>query len=326
MRSYIFICAVFLFSAVTCWAQEPGQSQVLPARFSENLIWIEPVTASGDTLHLYADTGAGQSVLLGGIDRLGLAVTDTSVDGKDPTRVAKLPSFRSDASIPPTDGHGKVLEGWIRVLGVGGGRMRDESVRDGILGQDWFAGRIWTFDYRKGKLLQHASVEKSAFDPSHIVPLGFKTDSTGQRAFNFARIEAEIGGESYPFVFDTGASMQLSDPAQDMIGGGSKQAASYIEASIFETWRAEHPNWRVIKEGDRGHPRSESLTPIIEVPEVTIAGHTVGPVWFTKRSKTPGLTSYLDQPVDGMLGGSLLQHFVITVHYPDAWAAFQRER
>lgn len=68
--------------------------------------------------------------------------------------------------------------------------------------------------------------------------------------------------------------------------------------------------------------------PMMEVPEVAIAGHTVGPVWFTRRDDREfheWCSRWTDRRVDGTLGGSLLRYFAVTVDYPGARASFVRE-
>lgn len=63
------------------------------------------------------------------------------------------------------------------------------------------------------------------------------------------------------------------------------------------------------------------------VPEVTIAGYTVGPVWFTYRPNYDFheyMAQWLDQKVEGALGGSLFQYFKIIVDYPKERVIFER--
>ena len=320
MRTFFLVLLTLLLTSKASWSQSPDSSRVLPTHFAADLIWVEPVTASGDTMRFYADTGAGHSLLVGAVERLSLTVVDTAVGAKKARPAAALPEFHPDASIPPTGGQGWMPEGWLPVLGDGG--RRDENVQDGFLGQDWFGGRIWTFDYVEKELVLHISAKELSSDSVHTVPLVFKTDSTGRRSFNFPSIEAEIGGETYQFLFDTGAAMVLSDSARSVLGGAPVQATSYIAESVFEEWRAEHPSWRVIEGADR--PTPTYAVPIIEVPKVTVAGYTVGPAWFAKRPNFGGSASYTDRYVDGALGGSVFQYFAITMDYPNARATFRR--
>jgi hypothetical protein len=96
-------------------------------------------------------------------------------------------------------------------------------------------------------------------------------------------------------------------------------------ASLFDRLRAAHPEWRVL----RGASPYRGGAPLLRIPEITIAGHTVGPVWVERRPDRAFeqmARRSLDQPVQGALGGSLFQYFRVTVNYPDAWASFERVR
>ena len=64
---------------------------------------------------------------------------------------------------------------------------------------------------------------------------------------------------------------------------------------------------------------------MIEVPEVSIAGFRVGPVWFTERPDPnfhQYMSQWMDRRVDGALGGNALRFFRVTVDYPVAVAHF----
>lgn len=180
-----------------------------------------------------------------------------------------------------------------------------------------------TSDYGDERLLLHDSPEDLSFDDRHTVPLAFRTDSTGTHVRHHPRIQATIPDSTYSFLFDTGATFLLSDKARSVFGGSSKQGGSFVIGSVFDRWRSEHPEWRVVENASGGRGNR----PIIRVPEVTIAGHTVGPVWF-ERQPDQGLQKKLaplmDRVVEGALGGSLFQYFRITVDYPGERAYFQK--
>jgi hypothetical protein len=65
---------------------------------------------------------------------------------------------------------------------------------------------------------------------------------------------------------------------------------------------------------------------MIEVPHVTVAGFTVGPVWFAQKpdANFSGIMSpMMDKPVQGAFGGSGLRYFRIVLDYPKAMAWFE---
>lgn len=298
-------------------AQSPSEARLLPADFVNNRIHVTPVTESGDSLRLTTDTGGGRFPLLlqPAANRLDLPRDTITLRGRS-MPAAPFPEFRSNASVPSPQNQEQFL-----VLPNQG--MAKHLDADGQLGQSWFAGRVWTFDYGAERLLLHNSTESLSFDSEHTIQLAFRTDSTGAHLSHHARIEATIADTTHSFLFDTGATLLLSDNAQRVLDSPGKRGGNFVIASVFDRWRTEHPDWSVVKNvsGPRGN------RPIIQVPSVTIAGHTVGPVWFERQPDRAfhkdGKLS-IDQSVEGALGGSLFQYFRMTVDYPGERAYFER--
>ncbi|HTG35316.1 MAG TPA: hypothetical protein VLB76_20545 [Thermoanaerobaculia bacterium] len=303
-------------------AEAPKKKAVaLPVDFTENRFYVTPVTAKGETLRLYTDSGGGLFLLSGAVKRLGLPAK-TVEEGPEKFEIVELPAFRPEASIPPPIDNGgglPVLPPAQEKKGLQDGTM------DGMLGQGWFAGRVWTWDYPGRRLLWLPDGGLPAVDAGHRVSLGFKADKDGQRLLNFPRIAATIDGDTLDLLFDTGATVTLSPEALAKLGdkGPASRGTSFVAAVHFDAWRQKHPTWRVIENADLG-VKGE---PMIEVPAVTVAGYTVGPVWFTRRPDPnfhQGMSQYMDRQVEGALGGSALRFFRVTVDYPNAVAVFER--
>ena len=303
-----------LSSATLLFAQDELR---LPSRFEENRFFIAPVTVSDDTLLFYTDTGGGLFIYEDVVERLDLPV-DTMKTGDNAVRVAHLPEFRPDAAIPPPGGP---FGGRLPVLAVDERRAVAASW-SGMLGQDWFANRVWVFDYPRRELQLREPDALLEAESTHTVDLGFKSDSTGKRSAHFPRIQAVIEGDSLDLLFDTGAMVILTPSARETLGGGAEvRGASFIVQQVFDRWRTRHPEWRLIEDADQSVPGSA----MIEVPEILVAGHTVGPVWFTVRPNEnfhDFMSQWMDRRVDGALGGSALHFFRITVDYPAAKAHF----
>lgn len=124
------------------------------------------------------------------------------------------------------------------------------------------------------------------------------------------------------FLFDTSATTFASDSAlrkkDDKLP--STLGTSFISKSQFEKWRSKHPDWKVIEKGEKF-----TNAFYIQVPDVTIAGYTVGPVWFTMRPDQAfyrHMATMMDKKVEGALGGSLFQYFRITVNYPEEYLLY----
>lgn len=302
-------------------AEAPKQTAVeLPAQYEGDRFFVTPLTPRGQALRLFADTGGGLVVYEDSVKRLDLPVQALG-EGTGRIEFVVLPAFRREASIPPPLGNDGQLSIVPRVKRPGS----PTEPMDGVLGQDWFAGRVWTFDYPGRRLLWHPAGELPPPDEAHRVTVGFRKDESGQRTANFPRITVKIEGQSYDLVLETGATVTLSDKALAALGdkGPASRAASFIAATHFDRWRKKHPDWRVIEDADQGM----NGEPMIEVPAVTVAGHTVGPVWFTRRidpNYHQFKSMWMDRRVEGALGGSALKYFRVTVDYPNAVAVFER--
>jgi hypothetical protein len=278
----------------------------MPARFEADRIFLDLAIREGDTLVLYTDTGGGLFVYGHALDRIdwndsaGVRLGDLALDVAFPeplgTPDASLPIFRPDG-------------------------VTDRSY-DGMLGQAWFADRIWTFDYPSQKVLLHESAP-SLTPAIRTAQLGFRTDSTGARVLSFPRISTVVDGDTLEMLFDTGATLYPTAEALGLLGGGvaNARATSFITTEILNRWRTRNPDWRVVPDADE---KVEGMT-MIEVPEVSIAGLKVGPVWFVERPDAnfhEFMSQWMDRRVDGALGGNVFRFFRVTVDYPAAVAHF----
>lgn len=297
-----------------CESSDPIEKTVLPSRFVENRVFVAPITTAGDTLLFYTDTGGGSNLIWREVvDSLGLQ-TEWQKMGADSVRVLSFPECQSHAAIPPPTDLPPFGENLLVT-------KPPESPFHGVglLGRTWFADRVWEFDYLEQEL---ALIDSGYASHPHRAALGFQTDSTGRRTTHFPRIEVVVAEDTLDLLFDTGATVFLSENARAELNetGPSKRGTSFITESVFDRWRENHPQWRVIEQGDRF-----MNTPMIEVPEITLAGYIVGPVWFTVRPDKnfhEYMSQWMDKQVDGALGGSALQYFRVIVDYPNAQAVF----
>lgn len=303
----------------------PGLAQILPAQFEADRVYLQASDGLGQQLRLYTDTGGGLFIKQAAVERLKLIsepLTDPLAlrEVGDRARTTRLPTFALAAFIPPplADG-GKLM---VLPAELAGRQLPGTSEDDGMLGQAWFDGRIWTWDY-PGQVFK---LERSTWKPGadmQRIPLGFKTDPQGQRITAFPRMQVSIDGKVYSLLLDTGAMTVLNPSALIALGedGPAERATSMITDSVFRAWRKAHPDWRVIEDAQAGMGSA-----MIEVPEVIIAGYKVGPVWFTQREDRnfhDFMSSFMDARVDGALGGNAFRHFVMTVDYPGAAAYFR---
>jgi hypothetical protein len=298
-----------------------------PVRYDAHRFFLRPVTTDGDTLVLFTDTGGDNLISASAIKRAGLTATARVGQRGDTTWVMQLPPFRDGARVPfPAPDAPPILD-------VASERSVAEMAKlwpgtrawSGQLGAKWFGDGVWTFDYGRGQLLLHPRSYPPLAAGPHVIPLAFKVVA-GLRPSNFARLRAEVDGDSLDLLFDTGATVTLTDSAWRVVGDAlpRERATSFIAASVFDRWRSRHPDWRVIERAEYYTARE-----MIEVPAVSIARFSVGPVWFTRRLDAefvPYVSAGTDRTVIGALGGSAYQYFVITADYRRGLAQFSRAR
>jgi len=145
-----WLCAILVLVSRLLQA-EPAASPVLelPIQFREGLLWMEvSVPQSKEPLHFLVDSGASASVVnLGTAKRLGLALgpkvgvaaVATTLTGHYPV---KLSAKASQLELP-----GEYLA--LDLSKLSGACSR--SV-DGLLGADFFRGRVVQIDYSASKL------------------------------------------------------------------------------------------------------------------------------------------------------------------------------
>lgn len=304
-----------------------AQSRVLlPTVYEAGHFYATPELANGKAMKLLVDTGGGGSggwyvVDTKATQRLGLAVSHCALDGEQ-LQVIKPPEFHSGKGLPSspaTSCHSAALVSKTIGEAVNGA--------DGVLGAGYLPGRIWTFDYPSQQLwLEPATWQASS--GTHRTALGFQTNAKGGLAFGMARITLKVEGQPLDLLLDTGATAKPTAAGKEASGTPTEHGigvTSYITTSVLNRWHRQHPDWRVVANGDdlSGNRRASRL---IEVPSVAIAGWATGPVWFTERPDAnfhDFMSEYTDQRVEGSAGGNIFAHFVMTIDYPAraAWFA-----
>lgn len=318
MRCYLFFAVLLLANACT----PDSSSETIERTMRETLLadsyldhhrfFMAYPLANGDSVLFYTDTGGGRVVYPAVAQKMNLTIDSVAVDGGYMELLPVAGAFRD--------------RGWPEPLQppfVFRDSQRMDTSFDGMLGAYWFGDKRWRFDYAEGKLYSVDSIDWQALPASHTVGLGFMTDSTGQALTHFPRLDIVVDGDTVSTLLDTGAKISLSDGAAAAMGQKGDVAGSFIISTLFDRWRHDHPEWRVIEGGDANLEMD-----LIEVPEVTVAGHKVGPVWFARRPDrnfTEYMSQWMDQPVEGAVGGSCFRHFEsVVVDYVARKAYFQR--
>ena len=324
-----FIVSTLVSAAVSvATAQIDEAPQLLPTRFEAGHIVATPVTATGQPLRLLVDTGGGGTAGLYWItketaDRLGYPIRPCDL-GDYTIKVTDAPRYAPALGLPaPLAGPcGNAV-----MVVDGGGALHEKMGTMGMIGGTYLAGRVWTFDYPHQHLLWQSSTWRAGIN-DHPARLAFQTNKKGTLTTGFARITMHVDGEPLDMLLDTGASAQPTalgahtthTPTVNKIG-----VTSYITTRTLLRWHNAHPDWKVVENGDDlGGPAHASR--LIEVPQITIAGWSVGPVWFTERSDYAFrnyMASMMDKPTEGAIGGNVFRHFVMTIDYPHHTAYFR---
>lgn len=288
----------------------------VPAEFVRDQIIVTP-SSDGLVVRFFTDTGGGWNALSPRMaNELGLAVESVAV-GEEYLPLVAFPTFDPSASIPAPGSH--FMDGRLTIA-------EDlHASTDGTLGGRWFADRVWEIDYPRQRMyLLQGHVD----EPEHPnrVALGFQVNNIGQRTLHFPSLDIEIDGEVLPMLFDTGATATATPTSAPEFGvaPGDPMGTSFIENKVFERWHQRHPEWQVLEKADQKNDQRR----MIEVPELSIGDHVVGPAWFAEQP--PGsfqryMAQWTDKPTWGALGGSALRHFRVVIDYPNAAAYFHRE-
>jgi len=192
---------------------------------------------------------------------------------------------------------------------------------DGILGAGYLPGQTWTFDYLHQQLWREANSWRPTHE-SHEMAVELPHDTEGHPV-GLPRIHLRIDSEDVPMLLDTGATAKPTAVGEKVAGIPTVLGygvTSYAPRSLINRWRARHPQWPLIEKGDDLIPHMR----LIRVPEIQIAGWSIGPVWFTERAdgNIEGLANYMSGPVQGSAGANIYQHFIMTLDYKDSKAYF----
>lgn len=313
---YLTLALVLGWTAQPTPAQESGGAAAitLPTKYVADRFFAVPVTPGGLELNLMVSTGEESLLYTDTAAQLATPITSGTEGG-----ATVLPAFDAQLAIPSPHGNG----GMIPLIPARYRRADLDASCFGILGESWFADAIWTLDYPAKKLQLRPVGNLPKVDPSHVVPLGFRTSGMRSRDNNLPRITVHIAGERLFMLLDTGASCELTDAVRAAMGEKVPRvgAMSFISSKLLKTWQKKH-GWRVVKSAEKGSDAS-----MIEVPIVELAGYKVGPVWFVSRTESylrNNLSRKLDRRVEGILGGNVLKYFRVTLDIPGAEARFEK--
>ncbi|HYR58607.1 MAG TPA: aspartyl protease family protein [Chthoniobacteraceae bacterium] len=148
MRAKLALLAVFFCQALASASHAQPPSSV-PFQFRSGLVWIEiSATGSARPLHFLVDSGASQSVIdLGAARRCGLRLGGAEVvQGVDcETEARHVRDFRAEVA-------GSPLPASLLAIDLSTASRAAEQHIDGLIGADFFRGRIVQIDFAARRL------------------------------------------------------------------------------------------------------------------------------------------------------------------------------
>ncbi|MCD6064906.1 MAG: hypothetical protein K0R82_2817 [Flavipsychrobacter sp.] len=312
---------------------DAGKPMLVPSQFIEGeRFYIKVPTQTGDTALAYGDSGGGMCMVnplaldklkLSDKTKLGLVkgvVPMKYLLAKDvlpaglfpiqtPTRYNVMRRFFARVTeplflVPPVDDELKFINSVMNY--------------DLFLGQNYFMDKAWTIDYPNRQIWVNTPLSTA---DSNVQPLGFKKNEHGEKIFGHPSMYIVVDGETIPVLFDTGATLVLSENGKKFFGTGEKtKGGSFIAASLFDKWRKQHPEWKY-------YPKADHIQDVIEVPTLTIGGQEVGPVLFAKRPDenwSQGMIHSMDKVVKGAIGGSGLKYLKVVIDYNAELVKFEK--
>ena len=140
--------------------------------------------------------------------------------------------------------------------------------------------------------------------PGSVKPRGIRIPSPVNQQSGFPRIEAQIGGETYGFLLDTGASFTM------------------ISQELLEQWAGKNPAWQkttgAYGAANMGLGAMEAKALMLKIPEFQLANFQLPGIAAISRPKgtfETYMSRMMTAPIKGAIGGNLLSAFRIEIDY-----------
>jgi hypothetical protein len=273
-------CSALAPSLLRAAGAPPPPDVDLPALYKGGRPFLRLTAVDGSRVLAWLDTDGSGFITRAAAKRLGLSF---NASGR-----AALPAFAEQ--LPPVGG-----DGTLPVI--------DPDPKDPVLagidvqlGATWFAGRVWTIDYRNEQIVWNVDGHDITSDAINPVKLHF------QHAI-YPTLPVVVEGELIEMSLDTAATV--------VERAGTIAATSFITHDRLAKWHAAHPDWPV-----------QNVSPgvdRIEVTEVKVLSILLGSVSFTTR---PNDDVFEGGTLAGKLGSNAWAFRVLMLDYVRGFAAF----
>jgi predicted aspartyl protease len=238
----------------------------------------------------WVDTGGGGFILCESLaNDLNLKLGEVFSDGD--SKLAAITAPQASLGGMPLN-----MEGARSYVAIG-----TKMMSPGVNAEGLFPGHILQryhviFDYPGRKF--------TLAKPNVLKPRGVRIHSPINQQSGFPRIEAQIGGETYGFLLDTGASYTM------------------ISQDLLEQWASKNPTWQkttgAYAAANMGLGKTEAKTLMLRMAEVKLANFPLQGVAAVSRSKGTFenyMSKMMAAPILGAIGGNLLSAFRIEIDY-----------
>jgi predicted aspartyl protease len=308
-----FVCAVL--GSTAALSADPMQSASPPARRAavrmevrDNRVFI-PLTVSGPrgtalVATFWVDTG-GDSVILSGrlAHQLGLRLSDQASVGMNYTtlRPATKPKLLI-AGMPIDLTH-------VNVFASGG--VADRNAFPGVAAAGFLPATVLM---KYGVVLDYPKRVFILAQPGTLSHVGTPVKLEVNRKTGFARIEIEVGQQTFGFMLDTGA------------------AYTGISRVAMDVLIREHPVWQhsigAVGAANMVGKDFDASNELLRIPEVRwgpFALRNVGMVSRPAGVYEKTVSGDMSKPIIGALAGNVLRHFRIELDYAAGLAYLQSD-
>jgi predicted aspartyl protease len=271
---------------------QPGVTVPLYVDFNRPFIDLEFKKPDGSlrTARFWVDTGGGGFIICEPLAR-ELDLKFGPEGGEQGRRFAATTPPKVTLGGMPLD-----LEGARATILIG-----EKTITEGVSAEGLMPGHVLK---RYHVIFDYPGKQFTLAPPGSFKPRGTRLDSPVQQQSGFPRIEAQIDGQDYGFLLDTGASFTM------------------ISQEVLNQWSGKHAAWQrtsgAVGSANMGLGKMEASATMMRIPNVKLAGFKLPTM--TAVSRPPGtFEKYMSQmmtgPIIGAIGGNVLKAFRVEIDY-----------
>jgi predicted aspartyl protease len=274
--------------------QAASQSVTVPlvVEFNRPFVDLEFTRPDGSVrlARFWVDTGGGGFILVEPLAReLGLELGQEIAEGGDRFAVIKPPATR-------IGGMPLNLEGARASVTMGKKTMMPGVAAEGMLPGHVLKRYHVIFDYPGHRF--------TLAQPNTLQPRGVRLASPVNPRSGFPRLEAQIGGETYGFLLDTGASFTM------------------ISAELLGKWASAHADWPratgAVGAANMGLGLVEANAAMLRIRQFNLATVQLEHVAAVSRPQgtfEKWMSQMMTAPIVGAIGGNVWRAFRVEIDY-----------